>query len=185
MTRRSTRTPCNTSWESAGVHANFCISEVCPFCIHVYIQYIYIYLYIWVCVLSLVCGDLGKSRVNASGQKTTDLQTAGKETCGVGEGGKLKNKIKNKISGHSAMEDEDEEEEGKCLTSTSLTPLFSSLASFYTRSNKSWHSSRFSAGSLFRKNPPSAIKYWNILVVFTCFGHISIRYWYPTFTRMQ
>lgn len=41
------------------------------------------------------------------------------------------------------------------LASTSLAPLFSSLASFYTLKD-SWHRSGFSAGSLRRKNPPCA-----------------------------
>lgn len=73
-----------------------------------------VFIYIWVCVLSLVFGDLGKSRVNASGQKTTDLHTAGKETCKVWEGEKKKNEVRQRLmrSGHSAAEDEEEEEGG-------------------------------------------------------------------------
>lgn len=40
VTRRRTHTPC----QSAGVCASFCISEVCPFCIHLYMYSIYIYI---------------------------------------------------------------------------------------------------------------------------------------------
>lgn len=98
-------------------------------------------------------------------------------------------------SGHGAVEEEEEGDRAERkgwrgrekqselrsrLKSVShplpLAPLFSSLASFYTHSNKSWRSSRFSAGSLYRTNPPSAIKYWNILVEFISSGHISIRF---------